>query len=329
MDPLFFLNQDNYAIYNRNLATLLGVTAAIILSELIQRRKYHTDRDELIDDPKLGNGWFYETIDTMQERLGLTRREQDTALKKLKKTGLISIKVVGIPPKRHFLINDENVLQLFTDANSQKVIEKTTNLHKNAKSICTKAPNQFAQKRQINLCKSAKSTYIKNPIEEPNKILSSSKVSPEQQDPDGSKSAKADQKKLKNFKNVKEKEEGFPAEVTELATNITNKLQIENPDYLPPKGVGHLKFLKTIDAMLRIDKRSPAMVFDILLFTLRDDFWRPHVFVADPAAFIRKKFVQLQEKMRIKPKEPERKFLPSSDTERALEMLRERKARSM
>ncbi len=114
MDPLFFLCQEEYGTYSRPLAHFLkSLNASVLLSELVQRRKYHTDKKELINDLRYGNGWFYETCEKVQERTYLSRKEQDAALKLLIDNDLIEQKNFGVPAKRHFRLKDENILAIF------------------------------------------------------------------------------------------------------------------------------------------------------------------------------------------------------------------------
>lgn len=112
MDPLFFLNSENYGVYNRQLAGALGLVTAVVLSELIQKRQYHTDRNELISDKKYGDGWFYNTIDAMEQRLGVLRRDQDSSIKRLKELGCIETATFGLPARRYFRIVDDKVFQV-------------------------------------------------------------------------------------------------------------------------------------------------------------------------------------------------------------------------
>ncbi len=113
-DPLFFLYQEDYGIYSRSMAKKLNsLNASVFLSELAQRRNYHTIRDELISNEKHGNGWFYLTVDKMTERTSLSGREQETAIEILLKFGLIQRVNFGLPNMRHFRLNDEKILEAY------------------------------------------------------------------------------------------------------------------------------------------------------------------------------------------------------------------------
>lgn len=130
-DPLFFLYQDDYGTYSRSMARhLKSVNAAILLSELSQSRKYHSDRGQLISDAKHGEGWFYLTHEKVEERTALGRKEQDTALKILKDHGLIEHINFGMPARRHFILNDDKILEFY------KLSRKDYSLPLSGKPVC-------------------------------------------------------------------------------------------------------------------------------------------------------------------------------------------------
>lgn len=76
---------------------------------------------------KMNGEEFYKTIQEIEEETVLTRFEQELAIKKLKRLGLIEVSVKGTPPKRFFKIN---LLETY-------------------KLICGKLTNQFAGNSQI------------------------------------------------------------------------------------------------------------------------------------------------------------------------------------
>lgn len=57
-------------------------------------------------------GWVYKTIDEMRLETGLSRSQQDTAIEKLKSYEILETKLAGIPAKRHFRLDFENLLNL-------------------------------------------------------------------------------------------------------------------------------------------------------------------------------------------------------------------------
>lgn len=86
MDEIFkLLNPDNTVSLNRPLAHALGTNEAIIYFALIAKQLYYEKRG-MLD----ANGYFYSTIDDMQESTGLSRCQQDRAIKKMTEAYLIN-----------------------------------------------------------------------------------------------------------------------------------------------------------------------------------------------------------------------------------------------
>lgn len=85
---------------NRLLAHAIGLTEAVIYSALVSKFLYYRKNNMLVSE------WFYVTIDDLQKSTSIGVKPQRTALKQLKKIGLIESKVIGTPPKRHFKLCD-------------------------------------------------------------------------------------------------------------------------------------------------------------------------------------------------------------------------------
>lgn len=114
-DPLFWLSQDNYRTYNLEVAKLLGIYAAIFLSELASKQRYHTARGEITPE-----GFFYFTQPDMEERTCLTRDQQEKAVSILCKYNLIEKRIMGIPSKRFFRVNGTAINELFFGKKQEK-----------------------------------------------------------------------------------------------------------------------------------------------------------------------------------------------------------------
>ncbi len=59
------------------------------------------------------DGWIYKTVNELQAETGLSRHQQNTALKILRRHGIVETKKAGIPAKRHIRIDTtrlENLL---------------------------------------------------------------------------------------------------------------------------------------------------------------------------------------------------------------------------
>lgn len=118
----------------------------------------------------------------------------------------------------------------------------------------------------------------------------------------------------------------FSEESKKTADEFVTLMIEAKPDYAmtPQKKAA---ILTHVDFMLRLDKRSPQKIRDLLLWILSDPFWKPHIFKPNPAKYLREKFDQLEEKMNYKPMKTHkpRVFAPSSDDNKALQKMREGK----
>ena len=132
---LDFLNREHYQIYYTPIARYLkSVDAAILLSELVQRHQYHQARNELQVIPGKGEGWFYHTQESIEERLALGRKTQDRAIEILKEFKLIDVVRFGLPCKRYFRINFEGFQDLSKNLSS---LSKTDKLDCPKRTNCT------------------------------------------------------------------------------------------------------------------------------------------------------------------------------------------------
>jgi len=179
---LFWLYNDNYRTYNIDVARKLkSIYAAILLAEIASRYRYHKERNELVDDPKHGQGWFYYTQEDIEERTLLTRKHQDAGLEILANFGLIEKKLIGVPARRHFRLNPKKINDFFfvNDSTYMKyntprqekelspkgIKEKSTSLYQSDKLDCTNKTIQFVPIGQTG-------HIYKEPKKEPKKEVS-------------------------------------------------------------------------------------------------------------------------------------------------------------
>lgn len=110
MSSLSLLNNRNFRIYNSQLAHKLGsIHAAIFLYELIIRYEYHKEKDTDVFLNFDGKEWFYLTHEKAHERLAMTRKEQDSAIKVLIKHELIKKTQKGLPARRYFWLDHQKL----------------------------------------------------------------------------------------------------------------------------------------------------------------------------------------------------------------------------
>lgn len=106
----------------------VGITGALMLSQAV----YWSNRTK---DP---DGWFYKDQAEWEEETGLTRREQETARKKLVDLGVLQERKKGIPCRLFYRVN-MRVLSL--------QVNKIASLAESAILECTKAPYSDGGKR--------------------------------------------------------------------------------------------------------------------------------------------------------------------------------------
>lgn len=102
---LQLINPDNTMSVNRYLAHSMGMAETIIYSALISKYTYYRDNG------KASDGWFYSTIEDLQESTTYGRKVQTSAINKLVGYGLLEFKLMGMPAKRYFrLVSDTDKL---------------------------------------------------------------------------------------------------------------------------------------------------------------------------------------------------------------------------
>lgn len=103
MNILSLLASDNYIVINRDLLKKYGINVTLMLCELASEYNYF-DKSGMLDD-----GMFFSTIDNIYEKTGLSKYQQTEALKVLDKIGIVKSVVKGIPAKRYFKIDVEEL----------------------------------------------------------------------------------------------------------------------------------------------------------------------------------------------------------------------------
>ena len=92
--------------FHRAFAQLSGsVTAGLFFSQLFYWHDKGTDPD----------GWIYKTYAEWTEETTMSRKELDTARRKLKAVGLLEEKLCGVPATLHYRINFDRLVELLND----------------------------------------------------------------------------------------------------------------------------------------------------------------------------------------------------------------------
>lgn len=108
------LGQSSFWMVNKAVAKVVGVEAALLLSELIDRDSYIKDRQHYN-----GEEYFYATTDSLEEATALTYRVQVTCINKLKKAGLIATRRMGLPAKQHFTIRENTICEIVKSSSAE------------------------------------------------------------------------------------------------------------------------------------------------------------------------------------------------------------------
>lgn len=133
--------------YHRVFVQFAGVTGAVMLSQAIYWSEKTNDRD----------GWFWKTIEEWEEETGLTRREQETARRRL--GGVMKCELRGIPARLFFRVDFEALEKILIHNNMNKNDDDLSfddnSLSLSAKLGCTNPTNKDGGKRQAGMAESA------------------------------------------------------------------------------------------------------------------------------------------------------------------------------
>ena len=108
MGVMHLLTSNGFITVNKHLARTLGLDEAVIFGELCSKYDYREARGELGED-----GYFYCTVEGLEENTALNDHKQRKAINNLVKIGLVEQVTKGLPRKRFFKINESAVLKIF------------------------------------------------------------------------------------------------------------------------------------------------------------------------------------------------------------------------
>ena len=130
------LMSSNYYTLNKQIVKALGIEPAFLLTILIEAS------DGLADD----EGWFYQTIETLEELTGLSRHKQNKIIQDLIEAKILIQENRGTPCRRFFKIRFQEIENL--------VFKKTeTSLLKIDKLDCKNLTNYSVKNSQTSLSK--------------------------------------------------------------------------------------------------------------------------------------------------------------------------------
>ena len=106
---LDFLDSGNYIAANRTLIKAFGLHVAVIIGELASEARFWKK------EGKLEDGWFFSTVENIENATGLNSYYQRDAIKQLQGLGFIETKYKGLPRKRYFRINGMAIIQTIAE----------------------------------------------------------------------------------------------------------------------------------------------------------------------------------------------------------------------
>lgn len=109
MDGLELLAAGNYIAVNRSLIKTFGLECAVLIGELSSESLYWKEHGQLEE------GWFFSTIENVEESTGLSGYQQRKALSSLCELGIIETAQRGLPKKRYIRINFDALMKTLDD----------------------------------------------------------------------------------------------------------------------------------------------------------------------------------------------------------------------
>lgn len=235
MNILSLLASDNYIIVNKELIKKLGLEESIIVGDLASMHLYLKREGKLNDD-----GFFFYTIEAMQENTSLSDYQQRKALESLKNKRIIEIQRREIPAKRFIRLNVEKLEEIFLKTSSQKIKELDVEKFENKYIDIS---NDISNNNIYNTFSKEKDTSIsKKELIEMDKKPKSKK-----QKPDKNKIIAENVKKSLYKFNLNTKE-------IQLLTDWINELYDKN------KGIGTSALAIAINQLLKIDESKREAV---------------------------------------------------------------------
>ncbi len=124
---------DRPIAFHRCFVTLTGsVNAALMLSQAVYWQKRNRE-----------GGWWYQTQEKWEDETGLSRREQETARRDLRKTPFWNEELRGLPGKLNYFVD----LEMLMDS-LMELQHRQTSMAESAIQDCTNPPNSIGGNRQ-------------------------------------------------------------------------------------------------------------------------------------------------------------------------------------
>lgn len=95
------------------------------------------------------DGWFWKTHGEWTEETGMSRREQDTARKRLRQLGLIDEKLSGVPATVHFRVCHDTVQTRLAETYQQDRRNRANWIGEKRATICTETTTETTENNPV------------------------------------------------------------------------------------------------------------------------------------------------------------------------------------
>ena len=124
MGLLNVMAQDNYIMYNINLARNIGIDEAILIGELARKYNYWDMNNKLTDD-----GFFFITRDDIEKDTSLSDHRQREAFRKLQELGIVIVNNnKGAVRVNYYKVDDNELVKYMTSQTAESSVSKNLTL---------------------------------------------------------------------------------------------------------------------------------------------------------------------------------------------------------
>ena len=124
MGLLNVMAQDNYIMYNINLARNIGIDEAILIGELARKYNYWDMNNKLTDD-----GFFFITRDDIEKDTSLSDHRQREAFRKLQELGIVIVNNnKGSVRVNYYKVDENELVKYMTPQTVESLVSKNLTL---------------------------------------------------------------------------------------------------------------------------------------------------------------------------------------------------------
>lgn len=239
------LLSSNYWVMNKTLVYEIGIEAAFLLTCMAEAEKMMGDEE----------GWFYQTIGTLEKHSTLTRHKQGIAIDVLIEKGILKQRNKGMPMKRYFKIDYHKLSETLINASMRKIDNQG----------CEKPASKDEENQQPSLKEIDKLVCEKS-------ATSKESINKENNNKESKYKEKEKQQSCKPSSQYKFEEGSIELNLAREMRRIM--LEVKPDGIVPGDKVKDLQnWSQHIDYMLRLDNRDPMKLIEIFKWTQKNDFW--------------------------------------------------------